>query len=133
MHQVLDLCLECKGCKSECPSSVDMAKLKYDFLNLYHKKNGQTLRNFIFGNISLLSKMGSLTAPISNWILQSPLMKELLEKYVGIDKRREMPIFSTTPFTQWYKSNNSVLKQPLGKVLLFPDTFTNYNLSLIHI
>ena len=127
MHQVLDLCLECKGCKSECPSSVDMAKLKYDFLNLYHKKNGQTLRNFIFGNISLLSKMGSLTAPISNWILQSPLMKELLEKYVGIDKRREMPVFSATPFTQWYKSNNSVLNQPLGKVLLFPDTFTNYN------
>ena len=127
MHEVLDLCLECKGCKSECPSGVDMAKLKYDFLNLYHKKNGQTLRNLIFGNISFLSKMGSMTAPISNWILQSPLMKELLEKYAGIDKRREMPNFSDTTFTQWYKSRNSNLKEPIGKVLLFPDTFTNYN------
>jgi len=127
MHQVLDLCLECKGCKSECPSGVDMAKLKYDFLNLYHKKNGQTLRNHIFGNIALLSKLGSITTPISNWVLQSPLMKELLEKYAGIDKRREMPRFSKTTFIQWYKSRNSHLEQPRGKVVLFPDTFTNYN------
>ena len=66
LYQVMDLCLECKASKAECPSNVDMAKLKYEFLNIYHSENGYKLNNRFFGNVDLLSKIGSFFAPISN-------------------------------------------------------------------
>ena len=64
LYDVLDLCLECKGCAAECPSNVDMAKLKYEFLNQYHKANGLPLRNQVFGNIATFSRFGSFFAPL---------------------------------------------------------------------
>ena len=62
MYDVLDLCLECKACKAECPSQVDMAKMKYEFLNAYHQRHGYSMRERIFGNISALSGVGSALA-----------------------------------------------------------------------
>ena len=72
MQQVMDLCLECKACKSECPSQVDMAKLKYEFLDAYHTKHGYPLRSKLFANIGSLSKLGSAFAPLSNWGARLP-------------------------------------------------------------
>lgn len=128
LYDVLDLCLECKACKAECPSGVDMARLKYEFLGRYHKMNGYPLRNKIFGNLSELSRLGSLFAPLSNWALKLGVFKTLLESYAGIDQRRQVPLFSSQSFNQWsrVRDESTELLQK-GKVLLFPDTFTNYN------
>ena len=129
LYDVLDLCLECKGCKAECPSNVDMAKLKYEFLQTYHKANGYPLRNRIFGNIAALSRWGSFSAPLSNWTLKSAWFKDLMENHAGIDRRRTLPTFTSQTFAQWFRARGgSPASTALrGQVLLFPDTFTNYN------
>ncbi len=129
LYDVLDLCLECKGCKAECPSNVDMAKLKYEFLYRYHRTNGYTLGDRIFGNISELSQLGSFFAPFSNWTLRSGAFRELLENLAGIDRRRSLPSFASQTFTQWFKvrGGSPASSATRGQVLLFADTFTNYN------
>ena len=136
LYDVLDLCLECKGCKAECPSNVDMAKLKYEFLDRYHKANGYPLRNRLFGNIAALGKAGSFMAPVSNWLLESEGGRDLLDRYAGIDRRRKLPPFASQTFEQWFRARNghdttvgAGLKpaRPRGGVVLVPDTFTNYN------
>ena len=129
LYDVLDLCLECKGCKAECPSNVDLAKLKYEFLDRYHKTNGYPLRNRVFGHISTLSRLGSLFAPLSNWALALEPARELLERSVGIDGRRRLPPFAGQTFLQWFRARGGSNATPdtRGQVILFPDTFTNYN------
>jgi FAD/FMN-containing dehydrogenase/Fe-S oxidoreductase len=129
LHEVMDLCLECKACKAECPSNVDMAKLKYEFLDRYHKANGHPLRKRIFGNIAALSRWGSFAAPVSNWMLGSRAMAELLERYAGIDPRRRLPPFAHQTFAQWFRARGPSTSsgQAQSKVLLFNDTFTNFN------
>ena len=129
LYDVLDLCLECKGCKAECPSNVDMAKLKYEFLDRYHKANGYPLRNRIFGSIAALSKAGSFMAPLSNWLLESDGGRELLDRYAGIDRRRQLPSFSSQTFEQWFRARGETtgVEGARGTVVLLPDTFTNYN------
>ena len=129
MYDVLDLCLECKGCKAECPSNVDMARLKYEFLDRYHKVNGLPLRNKLFGNIAALSRWGSFFAPVSNWALGSETFKELLEQLAGIDRRRTLPSFASQTFRQWFhaRGGSEATASTRGRVLLLADTFTNYN------
>ena len=129
MYDVMDLCLECKGCKAECPSNVDMAKLKYEFLDKYYKANGHSIRNRIFGNIAALSRLGSFFAPLSNWSLKSAWIRDMLDEYAGIDKRRLLPSFSSQTFTQWFRARGGSPESAAtrGQVVLFPDTFTNYN------
>ena len=129
LYDVLDLCLECKGCKAECPSNVDMAKLKYEFLDRYHKANGYPLRNRIFGSIAALGRAGSFMAPLSNWLLESDGGRDLLDRYAGIDRRRQLPSFSSQTFEQWFRARGEASEQEgaRGTVVLLPDTFTNYN------
>ena len=129
LFDVLDLCLECKGCKAECPSNVDMAKLKYEFLDRYRKTNGYPVRDRIFGNIAQLSRMGSFFAPVSTWVLRSDALKDLMESQIGIDKRRSLPPFASQTFVQWFRARGGSPESAaaIGQVLLFPDTFTNYN------
>ena len=129
LYDVLDLCLECKGCKAECPTNVDMAKLKYEFLDRYHKANGQSLRNRIFGNTSELSRLGSFFAPISNWTASTEVFKDLLERFADIDRRRRLPPFASQTFVQWFRARGGspASAATRGQVLLLADTFTNYN------
>ena len=72
VHEVLDLCLSCKACKSECPSSVDMAKLKAEWQDLYHADHGTPLRSRVFANIAILNRLGHIAAPITNAMLKGP-------------------------------------------------------------
>ncbi len=129
LYEVMDLCLDCKGCKAECPSNVDMTKLKYEFLDKYHEANGHSLREWIFGNIGALSRLGSSFAPMSNWMAKPGFVRQMLEKQVGIDKRRPLPVFVSQSFVQWFRarggSPDSAARR--GQVVLFLDTFTNYN------
>ena len=129
LHQVMDLCLECKACKAECPTNVDMTKLKYEFLDRYHKANGFPLRSRIFANIATLSRLGSFLAPVSNWTLGSHAFRELLDRYAGIDRRRRLPAFASQTFVQWSRAQQrtAATRRTRGQVLLLADTFTNYN------
>ena len=130
LHEVMDLCLECKACKAECPSNVDMAKLKYEFLYRYHQTNGYSARTRLFGNIASLSRLGSFFAPVSNWALESDLVKGLMQELAGVDTRRTLPKFASQTFTQWFRAR-TIREEggggSRGQVVLFPDTFTNYN------
>ncbi len=127
--RVMDLCLGCKACKAECPSNVDMAKLKYELTARCRRERGPTLRERAFGNIDRLGTLGSLLAPVSNWVLGSEAVGELLEKMAGIDRRRTLPRYAGQTFPQWMRARDPRAHgaAPLGRVVLFADTFTNYH------
>lgn len=127
LYEVMDLCLECKGCKSECPSNVDMAKMKYEFLHHYYQTNGLPLRNRLFGHIAKLSRIGSGLAPISNWIASSWPNRVVMEKLFGIDRRRPLPAFASETFTAWFDRRKPPREAPRGTVALFADTFVTFN------
>src|SRR5262245_15617995 len=127
LFEVMDLCLECKACKAECPSNVDMAKLKYEFLDHYHRANGLPLRNRIFGGIETLNRIGSKLAPLSNWIVNSALNRWLMEMVAGIDRRRPLPQFAGETFEDWFHEHKSEGNGSKGDVVLFHDTFNNFN------
>jgi FAD/FMN-containing dehydrogenase/Fe-S oxidoreductase len=127
LYEVMDLCLECKACKAECPSNVDMAKLKYEFLDHYHRANGLPLRNKLFGGIERMNRIGSQFAPLSNWIAQSKLNRWLMEKMAGIDRRRPLPQFAAQSFEDWFHDHNVEGDGTRGDVVLFHDTFNNFN------
>src|SRR5262249_20399484 len=95
---VLEYCLECKGCKRECPSQVDMAKMKMEVLYQYQEKHGYFLKNRLFANIHGFSAFGSACTPFSNWVLQSRLGKKALSS-LGITSKRSFPPFASTRFT----------------------------------
>jgi FAD/FMN-containing dehydrogenase/Fe-S oxidoreductase len=127
LYEVMDLCLECKACKAECPSNVDMAKLKYEFLDHYHRANGLPLRNRLFGGIERLNRIGSQFAPLSNWIVGSGLNRWFMEKLTGIDRRRPLPRFAGVTFEDWFAEHQAEGRGDKGEVILFHDTFNNFN------
>ena len=129
VYEALDLCLECKGCKGECPSNVDMAKMKYEFLAHYYEKHGLPLRNRVFGRIETLNRLGSAFAPLSNRVLNHPWHKRILERAIGVDRRRSLPEFAEKTFEQWFYHRNpdSVGDRDRPTVVFFPDTFINYS------
>ncbi|MBI4611388.1 MAG: FAD-binding protein, partial [Candidatus Rokubacteria bacterium] len=127
LYEVMDLCLECKACKAECPANVDMAKLKYEFLAHYYAAHGLPLRNRLFARIERLSRLGSRLAPLSNWIAASRPHRWLLERFVGIDRRRPLPAFVREPFTDWFRKRPPGGTGERGEAVLFHDTFVTYN------
>jgi len=137
LFDALDLCLECKGCKAECPANVDMAKLKYEFLARYYQVNGLPLRARLFGRYRAVSRVGSATAPLSTWAMRAAPVRWALDRFVGIDQRRTLPPFARPNFLQWWQSRSRAGTQsrtgrpaehaPRGTVALFADTFMIYN------
>jgi Fe-S oxidoreductase/FAD/FMN-containing dehydrogenase len=127
LYDVMDLCLECKACKAECPSNVDMAKLKFEFLDHYHRANGLPLRNRIFGRIETLNRLGSRLAPLSNWVASSTSVRWLMEWLAGVDRRRPLPGFASQTFEHWFYNHSSRGDPSKGGVVLFHDTFNNFN------
>jgi FAD/FMN-containing dehydrogenase/Fe-S oxidoreductase len=128
MYEVLDLCLECKACKAECPINVDMAKLKYEFLAHYYEAHGTPLRARLFAHIERLNQVGSAFAPLSTALVNLGITRWLMEKLVGIDRRRSLPPFARPTFAAWFRRRGSAPPaRARGKVVLFHDTFMNYN------
>ena len=127
LHQVMDLCLECKACKTECPSNVDMAKLKYEFLAHYHARHGYPLRSHLFGKIAQISAVASTLAPVTNWLLGLGPNRWLMERLLGVSRHRRLPRFASQRFSKWFSSRTLRKRATRGKVLLFIDTFTEYN------
>ena len=126
LQEVLDLCLGCKACKAECPSNVDMAKIKYEVLAHYHKANGLPLHRRLFGEIGALAPIGSMFSPLSNWATNNTLSKWIAEKLIGVDRRRDMPTFVRPTYEQWFRKRRS-RRTSDKKVVLFSDTFMNYS------
>ncbi len=128
LYDALDLCLECKGCKAECQTGVDMAKLKYEFLDKYHEAHGLPLRARLFANINALSRLGSRFAPLSNWAGGNPLSKFILHRFLGIHASRALPSFARVTFPKWFKSHKALTPTlPQSQVVLFNDTFMDHN------
>jgi FAD/FMN-containing dehydrogenase/Fe-S oxidoreductase len=132
LHDALDLCLSCKACKSECPANVDMARMKAEFMQGWHEENGISLHERFFGQAGSLYPLASLFPQLSNWMLEKPVTKELLQQWLGIDKRRDLPAFASTTFMDWY-NNRSIFDSDKSSspdaqaVVLLIDIFTNYH------
>ena len=120
LFDVLDLCLECKACKSECPTNVDMARFKAEFLHQYYRANGLPRRNRIFGRVARVARWGCRLAPVSNWLVRNLFSRWLNEKLLGIDRRRVPPLFARRRFTKRAQAGDG------SGVLLFPDTFVEH-------
>jgi Fe-S oxidoreductase len=129
MYEALDLCIECKACKAECPSSVDMARIKFEFLANYYEVHSVPLPVRFFANIAFFSRLASgPLAPLINWSTDNTLVRWGLEKFMGIDRRRTLPKFAPVPFTTWFKNRKTKPAQTNQKqVVLFNDTFNTYN------
>jgi FAD/FMN-containing dehydrogenase/Fe-S oxidoreductase len=122
LHEALDLCLECKACKSECPTNVDMARLKAEFLHHYFSVHGLPLRNRLFGHVARLSRWGSRLAPVSNWLMRGLHGRLLGELLLGIHHRRVPPAFARRTLQHRFRP----ITTGTQSVVLFPDTFTNF-------
>jgi FAD/FMN-containing dehydrogenase/Fe-S oxidoreductase len=127
-HEVLDLCLECKACKAECPTNVDMARLKAEFLHQYHRKYGLPWRNRVFGEVARLARAGSALVPVSNWLARGRLARLLNETLLRIDRRRVPPAFARRTLARRFPDlRRDAVPDPQSRpLLLFPDTFTNF-------
>lgn len=133
IYQALDLCLSCKGCKNECPSSVDMAKLKAEFLQHWYDANGIPLRSRMIAYITKINAFGSIAPWITNFFLSNRFIAPLLMRSLGFEPRRKMPLLSRVTLKKWRKRNRKGNNNFLKRVLLFPDEFTNYNDSHVGI
>lgn len=127
VYDVLDLCLSCKGCKSECPSSVDITKYKAEFLQHYYDSNGVPLRSLLIANITKLNSLGALMPSVFNFFISNAFLSGITKKLLGFAPKRSIPILSKITLRTWAKQNNKSLSNPIGKVYLFADEFTEYN------
>ncbi|MEF8858298.1 MAG: FAD-linked oxidase C-terminal domain-containing protein [Halolamina sp.] len=129
MHEVLDLCIGCKGCAIDCPSEVDMAKLKVEVEHAHHEKHGADIRSRLFANIDTLSKLGTATAPLSNLGPTMPGVRVVMEKLLGIARERSLPTFHRETFLDWWADHDESVVSESGadrQVVLVPDVVTNY-------
>jgi FAD/FMN-containing dehydrogenase/Fe-S oxidoreductase len=127
--EVLDLCIGCKGCARDCPSEVDMAKMKAELTHEYHQREGSSLRDRLFANVELTAKLGSATAPLSNWLPKLPGAGALTEKLLGIARERDLPTFERRSLVDRMADREPGVAEAEAerKALVFPDTYTNYS------
>jgi FAD/FMN-containing dehydrogenase/Fe-S oxidoreductase len=127
MHDVMDLCIQCKACKTECPSNVDMAKMKTEWLNQYWQDHSMPLRTRLFANQPKLARLisGTPLASLVNTLSEQPLLRALGETMAGISAERDVPPFARQTFRQWFRERSWDANGP--RVVLFADTFNTYH------
>ena len=135
IYEVMDLCLSCKGCKSECPSNVDVAKLKAEFMQHYYDANGVPFRSKLIANFAASASLGAMAPGLYNFMMTNPVISKWIKKLSGFSDKRSMPELYKTTLRSWYKKNLNKRAQAndnhkIGvkpRVYFFCDEFTNYN------
>lgn len=127
LYDILSLCLSCKGCKSECPSNVDMAKLKAEFLQHYYDRNGIPLRTRLIAYITYIYKVGSIAPRVANFFMGTKAIAKPIQRALGFSDRRTLPLLHSTTLGKWFKANRQKAVESKGRVYLFGDEFTRYN------
>ncbi|NQY29571.1 MAG: FAD-binding protein [Flavobacteriaceae bacterium] len=125
IKESLDLCLSCKACASECPSNVDIAVMKSEFLYQYQKENGFSLRSKLFAYNTKMNKLASKVPAISNFVFSNPITAGLLKKMNGVAPERSLPLVSRSSLKILIKKDQK-LSKPIKSIYLFVDEFTNY-------
>ncbi|MBC7873614.1 MAG: FAD-binding protein [Ferruginibacter sp.] len=139
IYDVMDLCLSCKGCKTECPSNVDVAKLKAEFMQHYYDANGVPFRSKMIANFSRSSKLGAMMPGLYNLMMTNGVISKLIKKFLGFATQRSMPVLYKTTLHSWYKQHTKKQDRPTApgrnksRVYLFCDEFTDYNDTAIGI
>jgi len=122
-----DLCLGCKGCKAECPSNVDVAKLKMEFLSHYYAKHGTPRAVRLMADAARLNRWGSALAPVSNWLAGLPVAGWLAERFLGVDRRRPLPRFEHNHFNRWFRGRARTKREARrGPIVLVDDCLTSF-------
>ena len=130
IKEVMDLCLSCKGCKSECPSNVDVAKLKAEFLQHYYDDNGIPFRSRLIANFSTSAKLGSIAPDIYNYMMKQPFISKTIKRIIGFAPQRSMPLLHDETLLRWNakrEKQHSTFNTQHKVVYLFCDEFTNFN------
>ncbi len=129
IYEILDLCLGCKGCKSECPSSVDIAKIKSEFLQHWYDRHGIPLRTRLIAYISVINRIGSFAPPVYNFFLKNKVTSGIVKKLTGFASKRSIPLIYKTTLRRWARKNLSKInpENPKGSICLFIDEFSNFN------
>lgn len=129
IKEVMDLCLSCKACKSECPSNVDMAKLKAEWLQQYYDANGVPLRSRLIASFNASAKLGSIAPALYNFVMTNGAISKLVKRFSGFAIQRSMPTLYKITLKRWYYNHKRKQSREQGtkRVYLFCDEFTNYN------
>ncbi len=129
IYEVMDLCLSCKGCKSECPSNVDVAKLKAEFLQHYYDANGVPFRSKLIAQFNASSSLGSVWPGMYNFFMTNRPVSKLVKRISGFAADRSMPTLYKTTLKNWWRKRRqkSEMNNQNRKVYLFCDEFTNFN------
>jgi len=126
IKDALDLCISCKGCKSECPANVDMARMKAEFMQGWHDVNGAELGDHFFGKAASFYSKAATFPRLTNWFNQSAVGRELFKQVLNVHPDRTIPTFAKQSFLDWF--NNRPRKNHSDKkVVFFVDIFTNYH------
>ncbi|TAE75748.1 MAG: FAD-binding oxidoreductase [Bacteroidetes bacterium] len=131
IKEVMDLCIGCKGCKAECPSNVDMTKMKAEFLHQYYKEKGVPFRTRLIANINKTNQLASILPSFYNFLVGNSFTGNIIKKITGFATQRSLPKLSAINLYQYYQKNKDILQKMntknIGKLYLFVDEFTNYN------
>lgn len=125
VKEALDLCLACKGCKTDCPVNVDMATYKAEFLSHYYRGKVRPRTAYVFGYIFRWARLASIAPRLVNAVTQSRFLSPLIKWMGGVAQKRQLPAFASETFRDWFLKR-PVRSTPKGSVILWPDTFTNY-------
>jgi FAD/FMN-containing dehydrogenase/Fe-S oxidoreductase len=127
LHGILDLCLECKACKSECPLGVDMAALKSEALAAYHDRHGVPLRSRVFGSIRALNRAGSAAYPLSNLAGRARPVRSLADRWLGVTSKRPLPRYDRQSLSRWFRRHPAPeAGAPVGDLVFLGDSFTTF-------
>lgn len=124
--EILDLCLACKACKSECPSNIDMTKLRAEFLFQYYKQHVIPLRSRVISFFPLINKIGIHVPNLYNYFCTNQELSSLLKFIIGFSQQRPFPLIHPFSLKKWSKENIPEIRNPIKTVYLFNDEFTNF-------